>query len=212
MRENSESAYGRRDIIKKTAVAGAVAWTAPLIVSSRALAQVPSDDPGPVCANYYMVKIDLVPLGAPDEMFCELDKGYVHVNDWTKILVSGSYREGNAKNDAGGGRFTLQPGITLVAVTGKKRKNECNDVTPSGPGPTFFVAGGQSHIIVVVCSDLVFEGIKYELAVASKALPPLADAPAEPAPDEPAPVAEEPAPVADAPAEPAPVAEAPAGG
>ena len=186
MSEKSESAYGRRDIIKKTAVAGAVAWTAPMIVSSRAFAALPSDEQGPLCDKFYMVKIDIVPtLGT---LHCLLNKGYVQANPTTTVVSSGSYREGDEKkNDAGGGSFTLTADVTLVAVIGKKRDDECNDsrdgqgalspvsVSPavSGPGGTYQVSGGQSHIIVLVCSDKVFSGNVINQGVESRALAPL---------------------------------------
>ena len=202
MSEKSESAFGRRDIIKKTAVVGAVAWTAPLIVSSRVMAQVPSDEAGPLCDRFYVVKIDGSPtLGT---LFCELNKGYVQVTDTSQVVSNGSYSE------ATGGCFTLTSDVTLISVIGKKRQDECNNLTPAsipGAGGTYCVEGGQSHIMVVVCSSLVFSGRVINEGIASRALPPEDSSTQSSTVEEPAAVVEEPAAVVE---EPAAVVENPA--
>ena len=169
MGQQSESTFGRRDIIKKSAVAGAVVWTAPMIVSSRALASDHSPDGGPVCDNFARGKIE---AGGPTlgTLFCELDKGYVQANPTTQAVVIGSYSEST------GGCFTLASDVTLVAIIGKKRAHECNDFTPVGianPGGRYCVPAGQSHIMVVVCSDKEFSGTIIDEGITDRALPPL---------------------------------------
>lgn len=53
------SSMGRRDVLKKTAVVAAVAWTAPMIVSSKVGASSGGTCPDPgACTSHYLVKID----------------------------------------------------------------------------------------------------------------------------------------------------------
>jgi hypothetical protein len=152
MGEQSGSTYGRRDIIKKTAVAGAVVWTAPVIVSSRALASEPSG-PGGSCDYIYIVKID----GGPDlggKVFCPFPASYLQLS--SPNIVTGEYVEdGNAW-------FQLDSTVTLLQVVGKKRPNECNVLTASEvsgfPG-RYTVPATQSHIYVVICSHVPLNGV-----------------------------------------------------
>lgn len=164
MEQKNVSQVGRRDVIKKTAVAGAIVWTAPAILSSRALATHTGTH---VCANTYVFKLEDAGCTSANRNFCPAQilaiasaaspsppnpclKNPTNLSD---VVINCTYSE------AAGGTFTLQPGFYPIGSVGKKGSGATSQCTPFGPpslsGGRYQTVTGESHVYVIVCGPAV---------------------------------------------------------
>ena len=163
MEQKNVSQVGRRDVIKKSAVAGAIVWTAPAILSSRALATHTGTH---VCANTYIFKLEGGACTTANRNFCPT-KNLAVANaanpnvcltkptNLSNVVTNCTYSE------ASGGTFRLQPGFYPIGTVGKKGSSEVDgsQCTTFGPpslsGGTYQTVTGESHVYVIVCGPAV---------------------------------------------------------
>lgn len=149
MSEQNPSSIRRRDILKKGAAVGAVAWSAPLVVSSKAFAQ--NKTGVAECIHYGVIKIDEDDGPSIGTFHCSFPNAS-KPNSTSEIVKWGNWV------DDTGGSFELADGVTLVGVTGKKDTSTCAPLSYSVSNGVYTVTADYSHIYVVVCRDKPFGG------------------------------------------------------
>ena len=156
------SSIGRRDVLKKGAVAAATAWTVPMIVSSKVGASSGGTCQEVACSYVYVFKVEGRTACSPFETTpCAgaiQNSSALAVTQACVPGASGSYSENS------GGSVTLPPGYKVINVIGKKYSDGCFPGlgrTPTLDGQcrqTVSLPSGYSHMYVVVCSGTPLGG------------------------------------------------------
>lgn len=180
--EHTDGHVDRRDVIKKAAVAGGIAWTAPMIMSSRVSAVVGGTCPDPPqCKFWYMIRIDGSSCSADNSFPNNPGFGDPNCNN---VLANVMAQLGGSVLTAPGGcssiitsrsfgasstSFTLKPGFKVKGVIFKD-SNGCPSSDTSGAcwtegpcdsaGNRSITIGGcpgiqssWSNVTAIVCTD-----------------------------------------------------------
>jgi hypothetical protein len=157
--EESGSGVDRRTLIKRAAVAGAVAWTAPTIMQSVAGAQSTAPcSPFVTCTNFYSAKFNCNTCGACG---CEGigSNGGVDPSCNENPQPGQSYGNGCGRVSVtcpgSNWQFNLSAGCRFIAVQ-VKGGNDCSFVEPSNPCATSMTAtppSNLSHYTVYFCCN-----------------------------------------------------------
>ena len=135
--ENRDEGQSRRDLLKKGAIVGAVAWTAPMIISSPAFAATAQCSGSVPCTNFFFVKVNgdgSVTSGVGDGS-CGT-RTIKQCNNTNATLQDGG---GHIASSSGNGNLLtikLTAGTVPILVTAKYGAN-CHDYTYNENTKTF---------------------------------------------------------------------------
>ncbi|WP_040491373.1 hypothetical protein [Ilumatobacter nonamiensis] len=160
--QNEDRRFSRRAAVQKAAVAGAVVWTTPMILSSTARA-ASGTEVEQECKSYWIFKLE-----AQGGQVCAVASGRSGGStcaDVAKANVPAGFRVGERVPGGGtvfsgfevdgtditNGSVSIDPAVgKILAVVGKKRRNDCTSFS----GGSLANTEGQSHVMIVWCSPL----------------------------------------------------------
>ena len=157
--DDAGGGFDRRSLIKKSAVVGAVAWSAPTIVSSKVHASGGGTCPDPSCDYWYAFKLD---NGCEDVWsHCGCPTQFSNNNPvYHGCSIVQNVQPPNVA-DAVEVTFTLPPGFAVKAVGYKKGPGCVFDVATwvtwtnsdctTGVRINDYSGKGWSHLEIVVC-------------------------------------------------------------
>jgi len=157
------AAVSRRDLLKKSAVAGAIVWTAPVLMSSPAFAATGKCSGSKPCVNFYYVKYN----GSTEDCVSTADGSGcpgLTLNDLKcpgtnpPPLQNGCQFTTGSSTD-GSGTISFAAGIVPLVIQVKPGDN-CYTVTYDAATNTFTPSGAPAECnLTIVASGTVATGI-----------------------------------------------------